>query len=322
MRIAITCLQLIRDLDGLRGAVEEAGFRLRVPQIRGQHLEGEALVEALQGCAGVVAGDDRFSADVLARLPQLRAISRWGIGMDGIDRAAAAARGIAVTNTPGAFDDEVADVAMAYTVMLLRRLRDIHDGVKAGGWPKPGGRSARGLRMGIVGLGGIGRALARRAAAAGMETVGCDPDPASRAAAEADGTGALDLDELLATSDVVSLHCPLTDATRHLLDERRLAAMKPGALVVNTGRGGLIDGAALAAALASGHVGGAALDVLEEEPPGPAEPLLAADNVILGSHNASNTLEASARVHRRALTNLARALGREIRFGTERAGGR
>ena len=314
MRIAITCLQLIRDLDDVRAATEEAGLEIRVPEVRGQHLEGDALVEAVEGCAGVVAGDDRFTAAVLARLPGLRVISKWGIGLDGIDLEAAAARGIAVTNTPGAFDDEVADVAMAYTIMLLRGLGAVHEGVRRGEWPKPAGRSARGLRMGIVGLGGIGRALARRAAAAGMETIGTDPAPRSRAAAEAAGTALAPLDALLSASDVVSLHCPLTPETRHLLNARRLAAMKPGAFVVNTGRGGLIDTTALAAALRSGRLAGAALDVLEEEPPSPSNPMLHAGNVILGSHNASNTLEASERVHRRALANLARALGREIRF--------
>ena len=314
MRIAITCLQLIRDLDDVRAATEEAGLEIRVPEVRGQHLEGDALIEAVEGCAGVVAGDDRFTAAVLARLPGLRVISKWGIGLDGIDLEAAAARGIAVTNTPGAFDDEVADVAMAYTIMLLRGLGAVHEGVRRGEWPKPAGRSARGLRMGIIGLGGIGRALARRAAAAGMETIGTDPAPRSRAAAEAAGTALAPLNALLSASDVVSLHCPLTPETRHLLNARRLAAMKPGAFVVNTGRGGLIDTTALAAALRSGRLAGAALDVLEEEPPSPSNPMLHAGNVILGSHNASNTLEASARVHRRALANLARALGREIRF--------
>lgn len=314
MKIAVTCLQLIRDLDDLRAATEEAGLEIRVPEIRGQHLEGDALVEAVEGCAGVVAGDDRFTAEVLARLPGLRVISKWGIGLDGIDLEAAAARGIAVTNTPGAFDDEVADVAMAYTIMLLRGLGAVHDGVRRGEWPKPAGRSARGLRMGIVGLGGIGRALARRAAAAGMETIGTDPAPESRAAAEAASTAIVPLDALLSGSDVVSLHCPLTPETRHLLNARRLAAMRPGAFVVNTGRGALIDTAALAGALRSGRLAGAALDVLEEEPPSPSNPMLHARNVILGSHNASNTLEASARVHRRALANLARALGREVSF--------
>ena len=204
--------------------------------------------------------------------------------------------------------------AARFDYRLLRRLGAVHEGVRRGEWPKPAGRSARGLRMGIIGLGGIGRALARRAAAAGMETIGTDPAPESRAAAEAAGTALVPLDALLSASDVVSLHCPLTPDTHHLLNARRLAAMKPGAFVVNTGRGGLIDTPALAAALRSGRLAGAALDVFEEEPPGPSNPMLHAGNVILGSHNASNTLEASARVHRRALANLARALGREIRF--------
>ena len=314
MKVAVTCLQLIRDIDAVRPVLEEADFALRIPRIPGQHLEGDALVAALEGCAGVVAGDDRFTAAVLARLPALRAIAKWGVGMDGIDRAAAAARGIAVSNTPGAFDDEVADVAMAYAIVLLRRLFAVHDGARRGEWPKPAGRSARGLQMGIVGLGGIGRALARRARAAGMAVAGADPARASRAAAAADGVECLPLDALLRASDVVSLHCPLTPETRRLLDADRLALMKPGAFLVNTGRGGLVDTAALAAALRAGRLAGAALDVLEEEPPGPVNPIRGIDGVILGTHNASNTLEASARTHRRAVANLARALGREVRF--------
>ncbi len=314
MKVAVTCLQLIRDLDDVRGAMEAAGLTLRVPEIEGQHLEGDDLVAALEGCVGVVAGDDRFTAPVLDRLPDLRAISKWGVGLDGIDRDAAAARGVSVSNTPGMFDDEVADVAMAYTVMLLRRLHAVHDGVARGEWPKPAGRSAAGLRMGIVGLGGIGRALARRALAAGMDAVGTDPSPESRALAEAAGAAVVSLDEVLSTGDVVSLHCPLTRDTRHLLDADRLAAMKPGAFVVNTGRGGLIDTAALAAALRSGRLAGAALDVFEDEPPGPSNPIRGCGNVILGSHNASNTRQASARTHRRAVANLARALGLQVRF--------
>ena len=314
MKVAITCLQLIRDLDHVRTAMEEAGFSLQIPSIRGQHLEGDELVESLAGCVGVVAGDDQFTAAVLARLPVLRAISKWGIGVDGIDFEAAAAQGIAVTNTPGAFDDEVADVAMAYTVMLLRGLHVIHDGVRQGAWPKPAGHSARGLQMGIVGLGGIGRALVRRAVIAGMTVVGVDPAPASQAAGADAGATIITLEQLLATSDVVSLHCPLTSGTRHLLNATSLAAMKPGALVVNTGRGALIDTMALVGALNSGQLAGAALDVLEEEPPASSNPICHADNVILGSHNASNTLQASARVHRLAVANLARSLGTPIHF--------
>lgn len=310
MRIAVTCIQLIRDLDDWRGPLTDAGFEITVPQIPGQHLEGDALVDAMAGCVGVVAGDDRFTADVLDRLvPDLRVISKWGIGVDGIDRARAGELGITVTNTPGAFDDEVADVAMAYVVMLLRSLHLIHEGVRDGGWPKPAGRSLGGRRLGVIGLGGIGRAVVRRGVVAGMDVVGSDPSPASQAAAREAGAAVVDIDELMATSDVVSVNCPLTPETHHLVDAARLATLPAGAYLVNTGRGDVVDTVALAEALASGRLAGAAVDVLEEEPPGPDNPIRSAPNVIFGSHNASNTLEASARVHRRAIDNLARELG-------------
>lgn len=312
MRIAITCIQLIRDLPAWRPSLEAAGFEVVVPDIGGQHLEGDELVAALDGCVGVVAGDDKFTAGVQDRLPTLRVISKWGIGVDGIDRDHAATRGTIVTNTPGAFDDEVADVAMAYTVMLLRGLHIIHEGVRDGGWPKPAGHSLGGARMGVIGLGGIGRAVVRRAVVAGMDVVGSDPSPDSQTAAVADGAKIVDVDELMSTSHVVSVNCPLTPQTLHLVNAERLAAMPAGGYLVNTGRGDVVDTAALAESLRSGHLAGAALDVLEEEPPAPDNPIRGIDTVIFGSHNASNTLEASARVHRRAIENLARELGVEI----------
>lgn len=314
MKIAVTCIQLIRDLPEWKPVLERAGFEVSVPEIPGQHLAGDALVEAVGGCEGVIAGDDRFTDAVLERLPDLRAISKWGVGVDGIDRSAADARGITVTNTPGAFDDEVADVTMAYTIMLLRQLHTIDQGVRSGSWPKPAGRSASGLRMGVIGLGGIGRAVVRRAVAAHMQVLGADPSDASRAQARELGARPVELEELLRSSDVVSVNCPLTPETHHLLDATTLALMPPGSYVVNTGRGEVVDDHALAEALNAGHLAGAALDVLEQEPPSPDNPLLGIETVIFGSHNASNTLEASARVHRRAIENLAGALGLEIRI--------
>lgn len=310
MKIAVTCIQLIRDIEEWRAPLEAAGFEVIVPDIPGQHLEGDALALAMDGCVGVVAGDDKFTAEVQDRLaPHLKVISKWGIGVDGIDRDHASGLGVIVTNTPGAFDDEVADVTMGYVVMLLRQLHVIHEGVRDGGWPKPAGRSLGGKRLGIIGLGGIGRAVARRAVVAGMDVVGSDPSPESQAAAIADGVTIVDVDELMAMSDVVSVNCPLTPETHHLVDAARLATMRPGSWLVNTGRGDVVDTEALAEALRSGQLAGAAVDVLEEEPPAPDNPIRSAPNVIFGSHNASNTLEASARVHRRAIENLARELG-------------
>jgi D-3-phosphoglycerate dehydrogenase / 2-oxoglutarate reductase len=218
VRIAVTCIQLIRDLDQYLPALQAAGIEVAVADISGQHLEGGALVAALAGCEGVIAGDDHFTAAVLDRCPEMRAISKWGIGIDGIDLDAAAARGIRVTNTPGVFDDEVADVSMAYITMLARGLHVIDRGVHAGQWPKPAGRSLRSATLGIVGLGGIGRALAVRAAAAGMAVVGTDPSTHAAELASGLGVTVRSFVEVLAGSEFISVNCPLNSSTRHLFD--------------------------------------------------------------------------------------------------------
>lgn len=313
MKVAVTCIQLVRDLEAYRPQLEQAGFELAVPEIAGQHLEGAELVAAMSSCVGVVAGDDRFTADVLAHCPDLRVISKWGSGVDGIDQAAAAAKGIVVTNTPGMFDDEVGDVTMAYITMLARSLHVIDRGVHAGRWPKPAGTSLRGSTLGIIGLGGIGRAVARRALTAGMVVVGSDPSPVSAASAAELGVEIVELPSLLSSSRFVSVNCPLTPATHHLIDDAALATMRPGAYLVNTGRGGVVSTEALVDALDRGHLAGAALDVMEDEPPRPDGRLLRLEQVVFGSHNGSNTLEASARVHRLAIANLARELSVTLR---------
>lgn len=309
MKVAVTCLQLIRDLDQYRPGLDAAGIELVVPEIGGQHLEGDELVTALAGCAGVIAGDDRFTAAVLQRCPDLRAISKWGVGVDGIDLAAAEQLGIRVTNTPGVFDDEVADVAMAYITMLARGLHVIDRGVRAGDWPKPAGRSLRGATLGIVGLGGIGRALALRASAAGMVVVGTDPSTQAASLAAELGVTVRSFLEVLAGAEFISINCPLNESTFHLFNADAFRQLRPGAFLVNTGRGAVIATDALVDALASGRVAGAALDVMEEEPPGAESPLRRFEQVVFGSHNGSNTLQASARVHMMAIDNLATSLG-------------
>lgn len=305
--IAITCRQMARDVELLQDRLNELGFQARCPDVV-QELVGDELVDALEGVVGVVAGDDRFTDDVLSRLPDLRAISKWGIGIDGIDLDAARARGIPVTNTPGMFDAEVADVAMAYVTMLVRGLCRIDRGVRAGGWPKPMGRSLSALTLGIIGLGGIGRALARRAQAAGMRVIGTDPASDSRRAANESGVEILDLTDVLQQANAISLHCPLTPQTHHLLDADAMAHIRPGTYLVNTSRGPVVDQNALLNALAAGTIAGAALDVFEVEPLSSDDPLVTRNDVILGSHNASNAWEACQRTHYAALDNLAVAL--------------
>mgnify|MGYP001394102108 CR=1 FL=1 len=171
MKIAITCIQLIRDIEEYRQAFETAGIELVIPRVSGQHLEGEDLILALKDCSGVIAGDDQFTREVLSNCTKLEVISKWGIGIDGIDRDAASDLGITVTNTPGEFNEEVADVAMGYCIMLLRQLHIINASVKKGEWAKPAGSSLAGKSIGIIGLGGLGHMGIKLAVAMGAEVV-------------------------------------------------------------------------------------------------------------------------------------------------------
>jgi D-3-phosphoglycerate dehydrogenase len=304
VKVAVTCIQLIRDLELCRGQFEASGLEPVAASVPGQHLEGDDLVASLDGCVGVVAGDDQFTPEVLERSPHLRVISKWGIGVDGINREAADRLGIVVRNTPGMFDEEVGDVTMAYIVDVCRHLTLIDRGIRSGCWPKPPGMSLAGSVLGVVGLGGIGRAVAKRALVSGMKVVGFDPGEESARLARELGVDTVELDVLLSDSDVISVNAPLNPSTLHLIDASAFAAMKHGVRLVNTGRGPVVSTDALVEALRSGKVAAAALDVMEQEPVPTGHPLREFDSVVFGSHNASNTNEASMRTHVRAIQNL------------------
>jgi D-3-phosphoglycerate dehydrogenase len=306
-RILVANIQLQRSLDVHRRRLDERHAELIVPPVRQQLTEAE-LLELIPGIDGMVAGDDQVTRAVLERADRLRIVSKWGVGTDGIDLVAAAELGIRVTNTPGMFGDEVADVVIGYLVLLARHLHRMDSAVRAGEWAKPEGVSLAGRTMGVVGLGHIGRAVARRALAMSMRVLGSEVDPTNRASAEELGVQVVGLESLLAESDVISLNVPLTPDSRHLVDAGTLDLLRRGAWIINTARGGLIDEPALIAALRSGQVGAAALDVFEVEPLPVDSPLRAFDQVILGSHNASNTVEAGHRTSERAIDNLIRGL--------------
>jgi len=250
---------------------------------------------------------DRIDETLLDACPRLRVVSQMAVGVDNVDIAACAARGIPVGNTPDVLTDATADLTLALLLAAARRLPEGIDAVRSGAWGpwRPSwllGLELRGARLGIVGMGRIGQAVAERAQAFGMEVV-----HAARAGRE-DAPGALPLDELLRTSDVVSLHCPLTPDTRELIDADALAAMKPTALLVNTARGSVVDQDALLAALAAGRIGGAALDVTDPEPLPPDHPLLSAPNLIVLPHLGSATHTTRQRMAQLAVENLAAGL--------------
>jgi D-3-phosphoglycerate dehydrogenase len=257
----------------------------------------------------MIVGDDRVSEKVMHASDRLKIIAKWGVGVDGIDLGAAKRLGISVANTPAVFGDEVADVVIGYLVMLSRRLHAINAGVQSGEWPKPEGVSLGGRKLGIVGLGDIGLAVARRAIAMKLRIFGVDPMPERRAEAAQIGASVVGLDRLLAESDIISLNTPLTAGNHHMLDQAAFAAMKRDVWIINTARGGLVDERALLAALDAGQVGAAALDVFEDEPLPASSGLRHRENVILGSHNSSNTAEAVLRTNARAVANLLAGLG-------------
>lgn len=260
----------------------------------------EALRSAVATArALIVRNRTQVSAALLAAAPRLVVVGRLGVGLDNIDLAACAARGISVHPATGANDLAVAEYVLAAALMLLRGAWSASAEVAAGAWPRQRlmGREAYGKRLGLVGYGAIARETARRARALGMWVAAHDPyvDAADPAWADVEK---LTLSELLAASDVVSLHVPLTPATRRLIDASALSRMKPDAILINAARGGVVDEAALVAALRAGRLGGAALDVYEHEPVDAASGARFFDvpNLLLTPHIAGVTQESNVRV--------------------------
>jgi (S)-sulfolactate dehydrogenase len=277
--------------------------------------DGAALAAALGTADGwIVRNRTQVRGSALAAAARVKVVGRLGVGLDNIDMEACAARGIEVIPASGANAESVAEYVVTAALLLLRGAWFSTAPVQAGAWPRTAlsnGREAAGKVLGIVGFGSIGRLAARKAGALGMRCVGYDPQVAANDAAwAAERTEPRALDALLAESDVVSLHLPLTPETRGLLNAARLARMKPDAVLVNTARGGIVDEAALAAALHAGKLGGAALDVFEQEPLAAGSPLASAPRLVLTPHIAGVTLESNERVSGLIAERVAAALAR------------
>jgi phosphoglycerate dehydrogenase-like enzyme len=304
-RILITYGGYVLDHPECGGALREAGLELAVHPREGNRTSDE-LVELCRGAVAVIADADPFDAAALAQLPELRIIARTGVGLDSIDLPAASAAGIPVTVTPGTNDETVADHALALMLAALRRLSDQDAQVRGGGWRDFSllGPQLHGATVGIIGYGAIGRAVGRRLRGFGAELLIHDPP-----LADADAP-LVELDELLRRSDVVTVHAPNTPATNGLIDARALALMKPGAVLVNTARGPLVDEDAVAAALHSGALGFAALDVFEIEPP-IGRPILSAPRTLFSPHIAGSSDASHLGMSRMATESvLARLQGR------------
>jgi D-3-phosphoglycerate dehydrogenase len=273
----------------------------------GRSPSEEELLARIGDADALISGTEPVTARVLAGAPRLKVIAKHGVGYENIDLEAARARGVPVALAGGAITDSVADMALALMLALARKLPQGDRAVRAGEWPRMVGFELPGKTLGIVGLGQIGRAVCRRAKGFGMRVVAHDAMPDERFA-RSWGVTLLPLDALLAVSDIVTLHAPATTETHHMIDATALARMKSGAYLVNTARGELVDEAALAGALRSGHLAGAASDVFEHEPPGADHPLLALETFIAAPHSAGQTAEGLRKMGEVTAENALRAL--------------
>jgi D-3-phosphoglycerate dehydrogenase len=310
--ILMTAPYMIPVLDRFRPVFAKHGIELIVPQVRERMEEADLLIYAGQ-FDGAICGDDRYTARVLeACAPRLKVISKWGTGIDSIDSAAASRLDVRLARTPNAFTTPVADSVLGYLLAFTRRQPWLDAAMKRGEWEKTPGRALSECTLGVIGIGNIGKAVTRRARACGMKVLGTDIIEIDHVFITESGIEMTNLEYLLSNSDFVSVNCDLNPTSHHLINAETLAKMRPTAILINTARGPIVDEPALVAALQSGQIAGAALDVFEFEPLPHNSPLLKMDNVMLAPHNSNSSPAAWERVHWNTIRNLLKGLGMEL----------
>lgn len=309
--VLLSAPYMIPFAERFRPVFAHYGLEMRVPEVHERLSEDEILSLAGQ-FDGTVCGDDRFTRRAIqACLPRLKVISKWGTGIDSIDREAAAELGVKVCNTPNAFTLPVSDSVLGYMLAFVRQLPWMDQGVKAGIWQKIPGRSLSECTLGVIGVGNVGKAVLRRARAFGTRLLGTDIVPIAPDFILENNVEMVPLAELLQRSDFVSVNCDLNPTSHHLINAETLRLMQPSAVLINTARGPIVDEPALIHALQSGQIAGAALDVYEVEPLPADSPLRQMDQVMLAAHNANSSPSAWERVHWNTIRNLLTGLGIE-----------
>jgi D-3-phosphoglycerate dehydrogenase len=253
------------------------------------------LAPLLPTASASVCGVEVFDSETIAAAPELKIISRLGVGLDNIDLAEARSRGVDVVNAPGGNAMAVAELALGLLLSVYRQIPSMNDDIRTGTWNRYVGSEVGGKSIGLIGFGATAQVLARRLRGFDMDILAYDPFGDAAIAAD-HGVRLVSLADAVADVDVVSVHAPHIPATHHLVNADLLASMRPGTVLINTSRGGLVDEAALVAALSSGHIAGAGLDVFEIEPVSADNPLLAFPNVVATTHAAADSLEAYHRI--------------------------
>lgn len=308
MKVLVTCPPMLGMIDSFRPLFEKHGIEATAAKVV-QTLSVEELKELVPQHDGWIIGDDPATREVFAagKAGKLKAAVKWGIGVDNVDFAACKEFGIPIINTPNMFGAEVADIAMGYVVALARETFQIDDGIRQGHWPKPRGISLSGKTVALVGFGDIGKSTAKRLLAADMRVIAYDP--VATDSTELKAVQRAEWPRRIEEADFIVVTCSLTPSSRHMVNADVLANAKQGVRVVNVGRGPVVDEPALEAALKSGKVYSAALDVFENEPLPMNSYLRQHPRCIFGAHNASNTADAVERTSNIAIGKLLAFLG-------------
>lgn len=303
-KVLISCPPMIKQKESFMDAFSNLGIEPTWANVVQQYTETE-LIKILPEFDGWIIGDDPCTRDVLlaGKKGKLRALVKWGIGVDNIDFATCSELGIPVENTPNMFGDEVADLAMAYITNLSRFVIDVHIGVKNKDWLKPVGSSLKGKNIGIIGLGDIGMNIVERVAAAKMNIFAYDPF--YKLSENVNVFELLIWPRKIEELDYLVISCSLTKENRHMINQEIISKLKKGVKIINVSRGPLIDEGALSEGLESGRISGAALDVYENEPLSDNSRLRGFKQIIFGTHNGSNTFEAVQKTSNLAIRKIA-----------------
>lgn len=302
-KVLITAPNLQQVLDKFLPFFDENNIKIQTPDVK-EWLEEEELLQLIEDIDGVISGDDKFTKKVLNNAKKLKVISKWGTGIDSIDKEECNRLGIKVYNIPNAFSEPVADSVLGFTLCFARKIPWINDQMKMGIWEKIPGVSLNECALGIIGVGNVGKAVARRVKSFGMKLFGNDLLDMPGNFIKETEIKMVSKEELLSRVDFISINCDLNPTSFDLIGEKEFSIMKPNVVIINTARGPIINEDALIKALEEKKIAGAALDVFENEPLAHNSPLLKMGNVMLSPHNSNSSQQAWDNVHNSSIKNL------------------
>lgn len=307
-KILVSAPYFLPVVERFRGVFNDYNLEIIVPEVH-ERLNEDELLRYVEDISGTICGDDAYTRKVLDKAKKLKVISKWGTGIDSIDREYCSQIGVQVKNTPNAFTEPVADTTLGYMLSFARSLYFMDKRMKAGEWHKIPSHTLRESKVGIIGFGNIGQAVARRLIAFGAKIYAHDIRPLSLSSDLVGKVELVDKNRIFSECDYITLHTDLNPSSQHLINRNSIQTMKTGVYLINTSRGPVVREQDLIEGLQTKKIAGAALDVFEFEPLPQNSPLLKMDNVFIAPHNSNSSPEAWERVHQNTIKNLIEGLG-------------